>query len=343
MAPQSAATERADVGWRESSAAELGSLPHEVVAGGGRRAHRRGRGRRQRRRAGARASRREGRRAARRPPGRHPRPARARPAPGRRHPDRRLPASTPAGRRTRSTTWPSSRAWSYRAGGRRHGRWWGPRPPSPGSTASADRLQEREMTSLYEEIELPLVPVLAAWSKRRPGRRLPPGRDRGQASRPGRRARATGLRDGRRAVHDRLAEAAGRGAVRTPRAARRPQGQDRVLDRRPRAGQDPRHAPDRRRGRALAGADQAAEHLPRPAARADRRERPPPHHLQPDHRRHRPAGVDPPQPPEHPDPHRARAGDPQRVLRRPRLPDCCRPTTPRSSCGSSPTCRASRR
>ena len=43
--------------------------------------------------------------------------------------------------------------------------------------------------------------------------------------------------------------------------------------------------------------------------------RPPAHHLQPDRGGHRPAVLEQPQPPEHPDPHRAGPGDP-RVLRR---------------------------
>ena len=157
---------------------------------------------------------------------------------------------------------------------------------------------------------------------RRAGRQLPAGRDRRQAARPGRRARAAGLRAGRRPVHDRLAQAAGRGAVRAAGAAGRPQGQDRLLDRCPRAGQDPPPAPADRRGRGVARAVEAAEHLPGAAAEPDRSgRRPPAHHLQPDHGRHRPAQLDPPQPPEHPDPHAARPRDPGRLRGRARLSD----------------------
>ena len=117
-----------------------------------------------------------------------------------------------------------------------------------------------------------------------------------------------------------LAEAARRGAVRAARPARRPQGQDRLLHRRARAGQDPPHAPDRGRGRAVARAVEAPEHLPGAAARPDRcRRRPPAHDVQPDDRRHRPAVVDPPEPAEHPHPHAARARDPQRLRGRRRL------------------------
>ena len=43
-----------------------------------------------------------------------------------------------------------------------------------------------------------------------------------------------------------------------------------------------------------------------------RRRRPHPHHVQPDHRRHRPALVDRAEPAEHPDPHRRRPPDPRR-------------------------------
>ena len=53
---------------------------------------------------------------------------------------------------------------------------------------------------------------------RRADGRLPDGRDRRQAARPGRRAGAGGLRAGRRPLHDRLAQAARRGAVRPARA-----------------------------------------------------------------------------------------------------------------------------
>ena len=47
-----------------------------------------------------------------------------------------------------------------------------------------------------------------------------------------------------------------------------------------------------------------------------RRRRPHPHHLQPDHRGHRPAVVDRPEPAEHPDPHRRGPPDPAGLRRR---------------------------
>ena len=108
----------------------------------------------------------------------------------------------------------------------------------------------------------------------------------------------------------------GRGPLRRARPDQQAPRQDRLLDRRPRARPDPRRAPDRRQDRALARADQAEEHLPRLAAGADRpRDRPHPHHLQPDRDGHRAALQHQPQPAEHPDPHRGGAARP-RLLRR---------------------------
>ena len=71
----------------------------------------------------------------------------------------------------------------------------------------------------------------------------------------------------------------------------------------------------------LARAVEAQEHLPRLAAGADlRRDGPPAHDLQPDRHDHRPAVEHQPEPPEHPDPHGARAPDPQLLHRRGGLP-----------------------
>ena len=64
--------------------------------------------------------------------------------------------------------------------------------------------------------------------------------------------------------------AARRGPVRRAGADQEASRQDRLLDRRPGALADPRRARDRRQGRELARADEAQEHLPRRAARADR-------------------------------------------------------------------------
>ena len=102
------------------------------------------------------------------------------------------------------------------------------------------------------------------------------------------------------------------GPLRRARADQEAPRQDRLLDRRPRARPDPRRAPDRREGRALARADEAQEHLPRLAAGPDRPETGRIHTTfnQVD-RRHRPALEHQPEPPEHPDPLRGRAAGPR--------------------------------
>ena len=80
---------------------------------------------------------------------------------------------------------------------------------------------------------------------------------------------------------------------------------------------DPRRARDRAGDRGVARALEAPQHLPRPAADADRRDdRPPAHDDQPDGRLDRPALDDEPEPPGDPDPHRARPRDPLGVHRR---------------------------
>ena len=96
-----------------------------------------------------------------------------------------------------------------------------------------------------------------------------------------------------------------------------PQGQDRLLDRREGAPLDPRRARARAGDRGVARALEAAEHVPRPAAGADRRaDRAAAHDDQPDRRLDRPALDDEPEPAVDPDPHAARARDPLRVRRR---------------------------
>ena len=71
--------------------------------------------------------------------------------------------------------------------------------------------------------------------------------------------------------------------------------------------------------------------------RAARRRRPAPHDLQPDRHHHGPPVEHQPQPPEHPDPHRAGARDPRLLRGRGGHTRSSPPTTRRWSCGSSPT------
>ena len=183
--------------------------------------------------------------------------------------------------------------------------------------AQRPRIEELGLEPLLREVELPLVEVLAAME--REGLKLDAERLAEVGAGFGERIETLEKEIhelAERGVHDRLA-AAGRprplrGARADPQAAR----QDRLLDRRPRPRPDPRRAPDRREDRVLARADQAEEHLPRLAARPDRpRDRPRPHHLQPDDGRHRPPLQHQSQPAEHPDPHRDRPPG-ARLLRR---------------------------
>ena len=180
-----------------------------------------------------------------------------------------------------------------------------------------ERVRERGAESLYREIELPLTEVLAAMESAgvkvdtyRMGEITARLADRVEE------LEAQGVRARGRGVHARLDPAGGARPVREAAADARPQGQDRLLDRHARAALDPRRARDRRRDRGVARVLEAAEHLPRPAADADRRGRPAAHDLQPDRRGDRPALDDEPEPAGDPDPHRARPRDPLRLHRR---------------------------
>ena len=86
---------------------------------------------------------------------------------------------------------------------------------------------------------------------------------------------------------------------------------------------------------------EAALDLCRGAADPDRRRRPAPHDVPPGRRLDRPAVLVRPEPPEHPDPDR-RSGGASGGRSWPASPTspCSPPTTRRSSCGSSPTSRA---
>ena len=168
------------------------------------------------------------------------------------------------------------------------------------------------------------------------------GRDHGAPERPDRGARGARVRARGRGVRARLAAAARAHPLREARADARPQGEDRLLDRRQGAARDPRRPRDRPGDRGVARADEAREHVPRPAADADRRGRAPAHDDQPDRRRDRAALDVEPEPAGDPDPHRARPRDPLGVRRRARAPRCSRRTTRRSSCASSRTSPASR-
>ena len=206
-----------------------------------------------------------------------------------------------------------------------------------------ERVRERGLERLYDDVELPLAEVLAAMEEAgvridtyRMGEITARLRDRVEELE----ARAYDLAGEEFVIGS--PHAARSRALREARAHARPERKDRVLDRREGAPRDPRRPRDRPRDRGVAGALEAPEHLPRAAADAARRRRPPAHDLQPGRRCDRPALDLEPEPPVHPDPHRSRAARSGRRSSQSRAAGCCPPTTRRSSSGSSRTSRASR-
>ena len=206
-----------------------------------------------------------------------------------------------------------------------------------------ERVRERGAESLYREIELPLTEVLAAMESAgvkvdtyRMGEITARLADRVEE------LEAKALRARGRGVHARLDPAGGADPVRDARPDAGPKGQDRLLDRHARAALDPRRARARRRDRGVARVLEAAQHLPRAAADADRRGRSPAHDLQPDGRRHWPALDDQPEPAGDPDPAPSSAARSARPSSPRRGTSSSRPTTRRSSCASSRTSPASR-
>ena len=201
------------------------------------------------------------------------RPARRRaarePRPRARHDGRRLPDRPGAAHLRPRTSWPptrGSRAAPGRAPSRDSSRSQPRRARRPAIPAvdarlagelaarQRERLAEFGLERLLNEVEMPLIEVLAAMERvGREARRRAPRRDRRGDGGADRRARARDLRARRPRVHDRLAAAARRGAVRGARADQEAPRQDRLLDRRPGPRPDPRRARDRR-ARSRAGA-----------------------------------------------------------------------------------------
>ena len=185
-----------------------------------------------------------------RPPPRHDgRRLPARPGPPHLRPDRdRRPARPRHGRPSEKSaddgqleldeepppTRPPRRAWSSRS-----------------RSSSASRMKERGLEKLMDEVEMPLVEVLAEMERvGRQARRRAPRRDR-QGLREADRQAAEGHPQARRPrVHDRLAAAALRGPLRRARPDQEAARQDRLLDRRPRPRPDPRRARDHPQDRA---------------------------------------------------------------------------------------------
>ncbi len=166
-------------------------------------------------------------------------------------------------------------------------------------------LAARGMSRLYDEVERPLVRVLAKMEELgRPGRRgpaAPPGRRAGVGGPP---AGGGDPGPGRDPVRGQLHPAAARDPVQQARPDTAEADQDRLLDRRPDAGEAARRAPDHRRPPALPGGREAAVHLRRVAAGRGGSGRADPRHLQPDRGPHRPAELRSAQPAQHPGPQR---------------------------------------
>ena len=174
------------------------------------------------------------------------------------------------------------------------------------------RLEEDGLTGLFHEVELPLVDVLVEME--RAGVKLDVERLAEISERFGARGAELEQR-----VWDLAGEEftigspqqLGADPVREARALAQAPRQDRLLHRRARAPGDPRRARDHPGDRGVARGHQAQVDLPGRLPRADRRRRPPAHDLQPDRHRHGTPVQHRPEPPEHPDPHRAGPRDPR--------------------------------
>ena len=179
--------------------------------------------------------------------------------------------------------------------------------------------------------------------RRREDRRVPHGRDHRAPRRPGRGAGGEGVRARGRGVHARLDAAGGADPVREARADPGPEGKDGLLDRHARPALDPRRARARAGDRGVARVLEAAQHVPRPAAEPDLGGgRTAAHDDQPGRRGDRPALDDDPN--LQAIPIRTELGREIRsaFIAEPGHRSSSRPTTRRSSCGSSRTFPASR-
>ena len=187
-------------------------------------------------------------------------------------------------------------------------------------TVLKPRLAAEHMTTVYETLERPLVPVLARMEARgiKVDRQIL-SRMSGEFAPEARRPRARDLRAGRRDLQHRLAQAARRHPLRQVRPARRHQDQDRrLVDRRRRArgaGRRRQHA--RRPHPRLAAAVQAEVDLHRPLPELHPSgDRPRAHVLRARLDHHRAPLLVRPEPAEHPGPHRGRPAHPHRLHRR---------------------------
>ena len=294
-----------------------------------------------------------------------------------RHRGRRAIATTPCSSPTCSippspaTTWirwrsatsasrPSStRTWPARAPSRSCSRRWSWSDAADYAAEDADvtlRLhralhraswpRSRALLRVYDEIEMPLVPVLARMEARRhPGRPRAAGARRARdAAHPHDRDHRARLPRRRPRLQPRFAQAAAAGAVRRARPAGQLQDPDRAaLDQRGGAGGTGRPARAAAHDPRLPHLREAGLDLHREAARADQpAHRPRAHQLPPGGGGDRAPVLVGPEPAEHPDPHRGRPPHPPGLRRAARAGASSPPTTRRSSCASWPTCRRTR-
>ena len=185
-------------------------------------------------------------------------------------------------------------------------------------------LETRGATRLLDEIELPLVGVLAEMERTGIAADTDHFAEMSATLYGEVKAAEQAAYDDRRPrVQPRLAQAAAGGAVHRARAAEDQADQDRLHHRLRGADQPARRhrAPGARAPAAPPRRRQAQVDRGHPDPDGDRRRRPHPHHVQPDDRRDRPAVVDRPEPAEHPDPHRGSAAASARASSSGRLRD----------------------
>ncbi len=188
-----------------------------------------------------------------------------------------------------------------------------------------EELERRNQLALYEDVELPLAPVLAAME--RAGIALDPAALQRDLRGGRRRRRTAAVRDLRargRRVQPRLTATTRPHPLRQAGVAGGTAKQDRLRDRRRRAARPREELPRRGQSARMARSLQAQEHVRRRAADARRRERPHPHRLQSNVHRHGAPVVDEPELAEHPGAQRARAAHPQSVRRAGRRPRAAR-------------------
>ena len=200
------------------------------------------------------------------------------------------------------------------------------------------RLQSEDMVMLHDDIETPLVRVLAKMEVAGIGvdrAELQAITDSLKASAATLQAEVQELRGPR--VQRQLDAAAAHRALRRDRTDPGQEDQDRVLDRRPDAREPAGRPPDHRGAAGLPRGGEAAIDLRGEPAGGGAARRPHPCVVRPDGGPHRPHLLGPAQPAQHPGAHRARQAVPAGLRARRRAPPSWWRTTTRWSSAASPT------